>query len=324
MNKPVNRITIGILGCSDIARRKFIPAINQTKTAILKAIASRNPAACRDLNAELISYEALLDHPEIQLVYISLPNHLHEEFVIRALHAGKHVICEKPLGLSTASVERMIDRARERRLFLFENLMYLHHPQHAAVKSVIEEGKFGNIRAFRSIFCFPFPGAGNFRLDPAMGGGAFHDLACYAVSSAAHFLRGRCRSFSGYALCKNGLNISMNGTALTTADEIFSYSLAFGQPYECLYEIIGEQGNIRVDRAYTTPADMENRIQVTINGKDASFSVPPADHFKLMIEDVCAMILAGKSFEAMYRRNLAMAQMAEQMWKGCHHEELCQ
>lgn len=322
------KVRIGILGCSDIARRKFIPALGQTKLAVLRAIASRDPVKAAtifpNLPVETISYAELLAHPGIQLIYLSLPNHLHEEFALRALQGGKHVICEKPLGLSAASVRRMVACAEEKGLLLFENIMYLHHPQHAAVKSIIEEGSIGRIRTLRSVFCFPYPGGRNFRLVPAKGGGAFHDLARYAVSTAWYFLHGQCHSFSGYGLGLNGLNVAIHGTALTTVQEIFSYSLAFGQPYESSYEIVGERGKIRVDRAYTTPADLANHIMVTSHGRDASFTVAPADHFQLMIEAVCGMILNGGDFKAIHARSLQLADMAEQMEKGCQHEELRQ
>ncbi|WP_243372315.1 Gfo/Idh/MocA family oxidoreductase [Geotalea sp. SG265] len=320
------KVRVGILGCSDIARRKFIPALAQAKGAVLRGIASRDPAQAAatwpNLPVEPVGYGELLADPQIQLVYLSPPNHLHEEFVLRALQAGKHVICEKPLGLSLASVRKMLACAEKRGLLLFENLMYLHHPQHAAVKEIIDGDAIGTVRTVRSVFTFPAPAVGNFRLDPARGGGAFHDLARYAVGTAWFFLKGAWRSFRGYALDQNDLNVAIHGTALTTAGEIFSCSLAFGQPYESSYEIVGEEGSIRVDRAYTTPPEMANRIRVISGGKDISFTVPPADHFRLMIEDVCTMVLGGGDFTAARERNLQLASMAEQMRKGCHHEEL--
>lgn len=321
-------IGVGVLGYSDIARRKFIPALAQSTGAVLHAVArsvqATAAATARDLQVKPTSYEELLTDPAIGLVYISLPNHLHETWTLRALQQGKHVICEKPLGLSAASVQLMVACAADQGLLLFENLMYLHHPQHAAVKKIMERGDIGIIKGVRSVFRFPFPAAGNFRLDPARGGGAFHDLAPYAVSTAWYFLRGMCHSFSGFALDRNGLNVGIHGTALTTEGEIFSYSLAFGQSYESSYEIIGEKGKIWVDRAYTTPPHMDNIIHVTSGEKDISLTVPAADHFQLMIADVCTLIRNGAGFDDIHARTLQLAEMAEQMEKGCHHEELRQ
>lgn len=271
-----------------------------------------------------MSYEDLIAHSGLDLIYISLPNHLHEKWVLRALDQGKHVICEKPLGLSLDSVKRMVDCAAAKRLLLFENLMFLHHPQHGAVKSAIDRGEIGRVRTVRSVFSFPCPPAGNFRLDPARGGGAFHDLARYPIGTAWQFLQGCCLDFSGYMLDHKGLNVAVHGTALTDAQEVFSFTMAFGLPYECRYEIVGEQGSIKVDRAYTTPTDKANHIQVMSGGRDASFTVPPADHFRLMIEDACALVLRGRSFTESYARILQLAEMAEQMEKGCRHEELRQ
>lgn len=321
------RLRVGILGCSDIARRKFIPALKNSAGAVLYGIASRDPGKAAAINPELqvrlFGYDALLSDPEIDLVYISLPNHLHEHFAIRALQSGKHVICEKPLSLSVASVKRMLACAAERKLLLFENLMYLHHPQHAAVKNVIESGEIGRMKSVRSTFCFPLPQAGNFRLEPQLGGGAFHDLGRYAVSTAWYFLCGRHYQFSGFTLDHHGLNVAMHGTALTSAQEIFSFSIAFGQPYQCSYEIVGDQGTVKVDRAYTTPADLASFIKVTSGGHDASFTIPPVDHFKLMLDDVTTLIGTG-DFEPTHARNLCLATLAEQMERGCTREQLHQ
>jgi predicted dehydrogenase len=323
-----DKVRVGILGCSDIARRKFIPALQGSTGAVLRGIGSRDRGKAAAVNpgetCEVLGYEDLLAHPAIDLVYLSLPNHLHEEWTLRALQSGKHVICEKPLALSAASAERMLNCAGERGLLLYENLMYLHHPQHAAVKELIASGGIGRIQSLRSVFGFPFPTEGNFRLDPEKGGGAFHDLARYPLSTALYFLRGDSYQFKGYALDRNGLNVALHGIALTAAGELFSFSMAFGQQYESHYEIIGELGKIRVERAYTTPAELENLVQVSCGERDASFAVPPCDHFRLMIEHVCALVRNAGDFRETHERSRRLARLAEQMERGCHHEELRQ
>jgi hypothetical protein len=171
---PTIPLRVGVLGCSDIARRKFIPALARCERGVLAAISSRTPAkaaaAVADCSSEILSHEELLACPGVDLVYLSLPNHLHEEWALRVLAAGKHLLCEKPLGLSPESVERMLLAAEQHGLLLYENLMFLHHPQHAVVRELVCSGRIGRIRALRAVFTIPFPKSGDFRLDPMQGG----------------------------------------------------------------------------------------------------------------------------------------------------------
>lgn len=290
---------------------------------MLTAVASRDrqraatflPAAYRALN-----YEELVAAPDVDLIYLALPNHLHEEWAIRALGAGKHVICEKPLGLDHDSVERMLSCAEERGLLLYENLMYLQHPQHAMVKEIVSRGEIGRLVTLRSVFGFPLPAGENFRCDPRQGGGAFHDLARYPLGTALYFLQGEEYRFRGFAVERHGLNVGMHGVARTSADETFTFTMAFGQQYESYYEIIGEQGKIRVDRAYTTPADLANRVQVLVGMRDLSFIVPASDQFLLTIDGVCGLIRAGGPYDEQHQRARRLARLAESMYKGCRNE----
>ncbi|MBT0653701.1 Gfo/Idh/MocA family protein [Geomobilimonas luticola] len=315
-------IGVGILGCSDIARRKFVPALLSSDIARLAAVAARDlDKAARFIPAEtyaVLEPEELVVCPEVELVYISLPNHLHEEWTLRALEGGKHVICEKPVGLTVRSVEKMFRSAEERGLLLFENLMFLQHPQHAAVKETVEAGRIGRITALRSVFGFPRPGNGDFRLNADEGGGAFNDLARYPLATALYFLEGDRYRFQGVSLDHDGLNLAMHGLAVTSAREVFTFSMVFGQQYESFYEIIGEEGKIRVDRAYTTPVDLANEVRVTCGTEDASFIVPPADHFRLTLDHVCG-VLRGKNFRTVHDRSRRIARLAEEMKNGCIH-----
>jgi NDP-hexose-3-ketoreductase len=317
-------VKVGILGCSDIARRRFIPALLRSTAARLTAVASRNPEkAAAFIPGEdymPLSYEALLASPDVELVYISLSNHLHEQWAIRALEQGKHVLCEKPLALSRLAVERILAVAEERGRLLYENLMFLHHPQHAAVKALIAEGCIGRVTDLRSVFGIPSFEEGNFRLDPARGGGAFHDLARYPLGTALHFLKGEITSFRGVSQEHNGLNLGMHGMALTSAREIFSFSIKFGRQYESYYEIVGERGKIRVERAYTTPPDMANTIHVMCGVRGESFIVPPADHFLHTIDHVCGLIRTKNCYRQEHALTLRLAFLAEAMERGCTDE----
>lgn len=324
-----DQITIGILGCSDIARRKFIPVVTNSRQATLAALASREQSKAVALlpdgsMAVVMTYEEMICSPNIDLIYVSLPNHLHEAWSIAALEHGKHVICEKPLGLNSDSVGRMIAAATQHKRLLFENLMYLQHPQHLAVKQLIATGYIGRILSLQSTFTFPGPPAGDFRLNPAMGGGAFHDLNRYPLSAALFFLEGKHHTFiRGNHKIQNGLNVAFRAQSVTDANEQFTFLLAFGQPYRSYYEIRGERGNIRVERAYTTPPDMANRIAVTRDDRDESFTVPPNDHFLSTIDHVCIMIRNDNWIEQ-HQQEQKLADLAEMFQTRCarrNHEE---
>ncbi|MDA8429720.1 MAG: Gfo/Idh/MocA family oxidoreductase [Geobacteraceae bacterium] len=314
---PDKPLRVGILGNSDIARRKFMPALVQSGKAVLVAVGSMQRERPSGVQAPLMSYRELVCDPDIDLIYISLPNHLHEEWSIRALEQGKHVMCEKPLGLCAASVNRMLETSVRHGRLLYENLMYLQHPQHKIVKSLIADGHIGRLLSLRSEFSFPGPSAGDFRLDPARGGGAFHDLNRYPLSAALYFLEGKTHRFlAGTTEMRDGLSRSLQAESVTDAGEGFSFLISFGRQYRSFYEIRGARGTIRVERAYTTPADMENEIFVTIDGRDQSFRVPPCDHFLGTIEHVCALIRSG-SWKREHERARKLAELAGMFRDNC-------
>jgi len=312
-------VQIGILGCSDIAGRKFIPALANCSSATLHSVASRDCKNAAHFPPEyrIISYEELLSSPQVELIYLSLPNHLHEEWSIKTLEAGKHLICEKPLATSLPSAERILDCAGRNSRLIYENQMFLFHPQQTAVKAMIETGQIGKIRELRSFFGFPYPQKDNFRLDPLQGGGAFHDLARYPLGIASYLLSSKPEDFRGHSTWCDKLNTAVTGTATTAHNEVFAFSIRFGQQYEASYEVIGESGKIRVDRAYTTPADYDNRIVIATGDGEKEIVVPAADHFQLMLENICHIIRTGSDYSHLNRQALTIAQLADRMHKRC-------
>lgn len=320
IGQPANEpVRIGILGCSDIARRKFIPALAKCKNALLFAVSSRDSKSATRLfpDCMITGYEELLESPHVDLIYISLPNHLHEEWSIKALEAGKHVICEKPLATSLASAEKILLCAARNRRLIYENQMFLFHPQHAIVKAMMAEGKIGQIKSLRSFFGFPSPPKGDFRLDPQQGGGAFHDLARYPLGIASYLLSALPHGFRGHSTWHDSLNTGVAGTAITPNDEVFMFSIRFGQQYEAAYEVIGETGRIRLERAYTTPTDYGNRIFFTVENRTTEIVVPTADHFRLMIESISRIIQSGSDYAFLSRQTATIARLADLMEKGC-------
>jgi dTDP-3,4-didehydro-2,6-dideoxy-alpha-D-glucose 3-reductase len=326
-------LRVGILGCSDIARRRFLPALQKARNARLSVVASRDPEKakrfCASTECETTDYETLLASKKVDLIYIPLPNHLHEVWVMRALEQGKHVICEKPMALSVGAIERMTQSAGQKGLLLYENIMYLHHPLHQAVRNIIAAGTIGRVTGLRTSFGFMHSATDGFRMRTDQGGGAFFDQARYPLSAALFFLAGSRYRFKGEAFFRNGLNVAMNASALTDCNETFSFSIGFEQPYECWYEIIGEKGKLKVDRAYTTPADMVSVVQVSTDSGVAAVTVPAADHWTGMIERVCDAVLQEQGYHELHGEAMRLAQLGDQVWESCEriqlapHEKVC-
>ncbi|HLY29917.1 MAG TPA: Gfo/Idh/MocA family oxidoreductase [Ktedonobacterales bacterium] len=183
----------GILGTGAIARL-LAQGIATSANGELLAVASRSQATADRFGDEFgvarryASYEALLADPDVQVVYIALPNHLHAEWAIRAAQAGKHILCEKPLTATYAEAERVVAAARERGVFLMEAFLYRHHPQTARLKAIIASGVIGDVRLIEASFSFAlgpdYTPENNTRLMLSAAGGGIMDVGCYPVSLA--------------------------------------------------------------------------------------------------------------------------------------------
>jgi len=185
----MSRLRWGLLSTARI-NRLIIPAIRASARSEVTAVASRDMDKCRAYATEwkipraLGSYEALLDDPDVDVIYISLPNSLHAEWTVRAVEAGKHVLCEKPLALHTEDVDRIEAAARRAGRAAAEAFMYRHHPLTHAVQAVVKSGRLGELRGFKGAFTFPLTRDNDVRLNAALGGGSLWDVGCYPVSYA--------------------------------------------------------------------------------------------------------------------------------------------
>src|SRR5437588_3784888 len=187
------RLRIGIMGTARIARTLFIPGVRASELGEVRAVASRGAQRAQAMGSELeiprahASYEALLDDPEVDAVYIPLPNSLHPEWTIAAARAGKHVLCEKPVASRAEDAQRMARACRDAGVILMEAFMWRHHPQHARVRELLNDGAIGEPSFVRASFGYvinPAREAGglNVRLDEALEGGSLMDVGCYSVN----------------------------------------------------------------------------------------------------------------------------------------------
>ena len=187
MTEPVSW---GVLGVAGIAVHKVIPAMQASELSPVRAIASRSEGKAEEAAAELgiekayASYEALLGDSNIEAVYIPLPNHLHAEWTEKAAAAGKHVLCEKPLAMSSLQARRMIDVCRDAGVKLMEAFMYRLHPMWLDAKQMIDAGEIGDLHAIQSFFSYRNVDPSNIRNIAHFGGGALMDVGCYPVNVA--------------------------------------------------------------------------------------------------------------------------------------------
>ena len=218
---------------------------------------------------------------DIDAVYIPLPTGLHEEWIVKALKAGKHVYAEKSIADSFESAKRMVNLAREKDLALVEGYMFLYHTQHQAVKKLIEDGAIGELRNVHAAFGFPPLPEGNFRYDKQIGGGALYDAAGYPLR-AVHMLLGpdyKVTAATLYTDPKTGTNLY--GSAFLSGRPGVGAQIAFGFDhfYQCYYEIWGSKGKITAERAFTPAADFMPVIHLEQQGVSERMPQPACNHF---------------------------------------------
>ena len=183
----MTNIRWGLIGAGWIANKAIAPAMHAATDAIVQAVASRDSVRSRALNPVTIhqSYEDLISDPAVDAVYISLPNHLHCQWSVAALQAGKHVLCEKPFAMNAPEVNLMASAARENNRLLVEAVSPLWHPRMARMADYVKAGNIGKIISIDSSFTFPAEIAANYRNSPAMGGGALFDVGVYLLHAMA-------------------------------------------------------------------------------------------------------------------------------------------
>lgn len=177
----------GLIGAGWIATKAIAPAMHAAENTVIQAVASRDPERSKALNPITVhkDYEALIHDPLVDAVYISLPNHLHCEWTIKALKAGKHVLCEKPFAMNTAEVELMIQTSKDYDRILVEAVWSRLHPRMIRAIDLVKSGKIGQVTSVEASFTFPASIDGNYRLSKEMGGGALFDIGVYPLHAIA-------------------------------------------------------------------------------------------------------------------------------------------
>jgi D-xylose 1-dehydrogenase (NADP+, D-xylono-1,5-lactone-forming) len=232
------------------------------------------------------SYEELLEDSDVEAVYISLPNALHVEWTLRALAAGKHVLCEKPLSRRVHEVEEAFDLAEREGLVLSEGFMWRHHPQTRTLARLVSGGAIGRLRAIRAAFSFQLAdvhGAGDARFDPGLDGGSLMDVGCYCVN-AIRLLAGEPeRVQAEQVVGPSGVDVCFAGVLRLADDVVAHFDCGFVVPFRDELEIVGEEATLFVDDPWHVHVPgIELRRQAEVE----RIAIPPADSYALELENV--------------------------------------
>ncbi|MCP3821482.1 Gfo/Idh/MocA family oxidoreductase [Streptomyces sp. A3M-1-3] len=297
MSEPVR---IGMIGCADIAVRRMLPAFEADADTEIVAVASRSPEkaerfAERFGGHPVLGYAELLELKEVDAVYIPLPAALHDRWVEAALDAGKHVLAEKPLAMNASRTGYLLDLARDRGLALMENIMFVHHPLHEAVRRLVADGAIGELRSLRAAFTIPALADTDIRYQPELGGGALADVGLYPLRAALHFLGPGLEVVGAQLTRGRGRAVETSGAVLLRTREGITAQITFGLEHAYLsqYQLWGSTGRITVDRAFTPPADFVPVIGLHRGGGREEIRLSPHDQVAATIAAFVTSVRAG-------------------------------
>ncbi|MCU0488525.1 MAG: Gfo/Idh/MocA family oxidoreductase [Anaerolineales bacterium] len=290
----------GLLSTAHINRR-LIPNFKSSKRGQLRAVASRNLPQAQSYAQEwqiplaFGSYAEMLESDEIDAVYIGLPNHLHAEWTIRALQAGKHVLCEKPFAISLAEVDAMISASQANQRVLAEALMYRHHPQTKLVGDWVRSGKLGEILLVRGVFHYKLTQTDNVRLVPEYGGGSLWDVGIYPLSFAQHVYNGPPVELNALQwLGPTGIDLAFQGQMRYSFGGAAQISSSFLTPDQTQVEIIGSEGRLFVPGPFRPITPELPMVYYPKQGEPFEIPVPATELFAGEISDMHDAILDGK------------------------------
>jgi predicted dehydrogenase len=315
----MNKIKVGVLGCANIAVRSLIPEFNAHSDFELYAIGSRDKlkltAIASQYQVKAFDYDQLIDDFHIDLVYIPLPTGLHKYWVIKALEKGKHILCEKSLGISLTEVQEMLHTAQKNKKALIENFQFQYHSQQSFIKNVICQGDLGEIRCFRSSFGFPpFSDVNNIRYKKDLGGGALLDAGAYTLKAVQFFMENSFNVTAAKLITPYNSEADIYGGAFLESNSGIIAEIAFGFDnfYQCNIEIWGSKGKLTANRVFTAPPEFQPEVIIEKSDGKKTYQLESDNHFKKMLDHVSQSIRSN-AFEKDYELNYEQALLIQQV-----------
>jgi xylose dehydrogenase (NAD/NADP) len=287
----------GLLGTARI-NRALIEPIQSSKHSILSAVASRSLdkaveyAKTWGIPHYHSSYDALLADPEIDVIYISLPNSMHAEWSIKAMQMGKHILCEKPLTTSIKDMDAVISTAKNTGMVITEAFMYRHHPQTMIVKRMVDNGEIGNLQLISGSFCYTNTRSLDPRFNLDLGGGSMWDVGCYPIGYARYIIgKEPIEVYGNQVIGPTGVDLLYAGQLHFPGGVIAQFECSFITPFKVFMEITGDKGRILIHEPYKPGT--RTKLILERDGQTQIIQVKGAKLYQGEVEDIENAILYG-------------------------------
>lgn len=320
----MKKIKWGILSTAKIAREKVIPAMQKSAYNEVIAIASRNEEQAKT-TAELLkipaayaSYEQLLNDQEVDAVYIPLPNHLHVEWAIKALNAGKHVLCEKPVGVSAADAERLLKAAQANsNLKVMEAFMYRFHPQWQHVKKLLDDKRVGELKTIQSFFSYYNVDMNNIRNRKDAAGGGMMDIGCYCVSWSRWLFENEPETVLGVIeydpqsqtdrMASGILQFSSGISTFTCSTQLMPYQRV---------NIVGTEGRVEIEIPVNAPPERSTKVWLHTKAGTEEFIFDAIDQYTIQADLFSQAILNDTSLPISLQDSIDNMKVIEAVFKS--------
>ncbi len=312
-NSTQKKVSFGILGFGTHAKRVMIKAFEEAMYAQVRAIATPSSEKKQEITQTypgitvFNGYEELLSDPQIEAVYIALPNHLHAEWTIRALAHGKHVLCEKPLALTFEEAQEVSSAAKKAQKQVGEAFMYRFHPQHAEVKRLLAQGTLGKLQLLELHYHYLLEDEDNIRAKKDTAGGGLFDVGCYGIDCARFLFEAQPQAVSGsWVIGKSGVDECASFQLFFADGRVANITCGMNLPRENRYTLYGTNGVIEVRDAFHVPRNMQPIVTLKMEGEGGRKIVAPqSNQYVLLIDgfsrgvlgEAVNPILIGNGFE---------------------------